>query len=274
MKLKRKLQGAAGFTLVELMAVLLILGIIAIIAVPTINTIMKDSEDNAKKTSMAMIEKAAEVAHAKYISKNPLEAPEQQRYSVKWLVDNGYLDYDYSQPDALNGLVYERENGALKYSNRNLMRFSGGNVLRNQSYTVSVSEVDGRMAAKIGKHNNILYLGAWSQVLDPNYRFKVGEEYTFSYWAKASAPMKSDGRFVSYLGSDYDAFNHEYGPEWQRYEIHFRPSFERPTSSGIHLYPQYKRADGTYIDFYITDWQMEEGSVASSWMYAPEDQIE
>src|SRR5699024_6578456 len=42
-------------------------------------------------------------------------------------------------------------------------------------------------------------------------------------------------------------------------------------SVSIYMYPAIKNADGTYKSFYITDWQLEKGTVATDVTPAPED---
>src|SRR5699024_5431748 len=57
--------------------------------------------------------------------------------------------------------------------------------------------------------------------------------------------------------------------DWERYSFTFTSSND--DSVGIHMYPAIKNADGTYKSFYITDWQLEKGTVATDVTPALED---
>lgn len=137
------LKQTKGFTLIELMAVLALLTIIAIIAVPAINNILKNAEDGSVESSMSMVERAAAVA---FVADNK---PDIQGYTVKHLVDDGYLDYDYSQPGALDGTAVHAGSGVFHYANPNLATNSN---FKNGLTGNGWSNVYGSHTASVGNY--------------------------------------------------------------------------------------------------------------------------
>lgn len=109
-----------GFTLIELMAVLALLTIIAIIAVPSINNILKNAESDADGSTLSMIEHAASIAYVD-TDRKLSKLPNGPGYTVQYLVDNGYLDYDYSAKGARTGAVTHTGDGQFTYFGDNLL---------------------------------------------------------------------------------------------------------------------------------------------------------
>lgn len=103
----------SGFTLIEVMAVLTILAIIAIIAVPTIGNLFDTAESGADQATVDMIEDAARMAHVDNI--------DSEVFYVKDLVDDGYLDYDYTAPGAFNGKAIHTGSWTYTYLNDNIL---------------------------------------------------------------------------------------------------------------------------------------------------------
>lgn len=112
----------SGFTLIELMAVLTILAIIAIIAVPAIGNLFDTAEAGADQATVDMIEDAARMAH--------VEDVDSEVFYVKDLVDDGYLDYDYTAPGAFNGKAIHTGSWTYTYLNDNLLT-NGARLVHN-----------------------------------------------------------------------------------------------------------------------------------------------
>lgn len=109
-----------GFTLIELMAVLGLLAIIAIIAVPSINMILKNAGESADGSSADMVAKAATIAH---IEDNRKDTP-GTRYEIDDLINRGFLDYDNSGDNRLEGYAIHTGSGIYEYGNKNLLKNS------------------------------------------------------------------------------------------------------------------------------------------------------
>lgn len=103
----------SGFTLIEVMAVLTLLAIIAIIAVPAIGNLFDTAEAGADQATVDMIEDAARMAH--------VEDVDSEVFYVKDLVEDGYLDYDYTAPGAFNGKAIHTGSWTYTYLNDNLL---------------------------------------------------------------------------------------------------------------------------------------------------------
>lgn len=186
----RKLHNVKGFTLVELMATLAILIIIAVIAVPTINSIITDADDSSRESSKTMIERAASAAALSGME----EDPKAGGYTIPQLVDAGLLDYDYSQEDALRGVVTRDANKAYTYKTVNLIknsavgiRVNNNNSAYNPSTTTMGTEYNtvkttGTIGNRLSTYTNILF---YEDTLT------VGEYYTDSVevWSSRAVPL-------------------------------------------------------------------------------------
>ena len=173
-----------GFTLIELMAVLALLTIIAIIAVPSINNIIGKAELDADKSTMSMIEKAANVAMA---SEEPVDA-KSGGYSVKTLVDKGYLDYDYTKPEALRGITLPMNNGNFEYFTQNYIAGGGQKLLATGGITAGSSTTRTNNAAGhlVLKSGNTGYASGFGlEVIEPN-DLKTGDTVTVSVKMKSN----------------------------------------------------------------------------------------
>lgn len=97
--MKRYFRNQRGFTLVELMATLGILALIVAIAVPAIGGIMAKADKQAKEAQDKLIIKSAKIAESNYLESTygVIPGPREGElvYTVKYLVDKGYLDVDY-----------------------------------------------------------------------------------------------------------------------------------------------------------------------------------
>jgi len=152
----------------------------------------------------------------------------------------------------------------LNVGGRNLLRYSTQKYLQiPNSYCTGIVEEEGKRALLFDSSNDILYLG------DKEYLIEEGEIYTFSFYAKASEELK----FMRgvYINSDNNYFNkgETITTNWKRYSFTFTGKGNAPVT--IYMYPAIKNADGTYKSFYITDWQLEKGTVATDVTPAPED---
>ena len=112
----------SGFTLIEVMAVLTLLAIIAIIAVPAIGNLFDTAEEGADQATVDMIEDAARMAHVDNV--------DSEVFYVKDLVDDGYLDYDYTAPGAFNGKAIHTGSWTYTYLNDNLLT-NGARLVHN-----------------------------------------------------------------------------------------------------------------------------------------------
>lgn len=173
------LKNTKGFTLIELMAVLGVLTIIAIIAVPAINNILKNAEDGSVESSMAMVERAAAVA---FVADNK---PDIQGYTVKHLVDDGYLDYDYSEPDALDGTAVHAGSGVFHYANPNLVTNSN---FKNGLTGNGWSNVYGSHTASIGNYVKTFTSSAGANRVE-YYAQESLEPGTYTLSFKGQTPM-------------------------------------------------------------------------------------
>lgn len=188
----RKLHNVKGFTLVELMATLAILIIIAVIAVPTINSIITDADDSSRESSKTMIERAASAAALSGME----EDPKAGGYTIPQLVDAGLLDYDYSQEDALRGVVTRDSNKAYTYKTVNLLKNSksgsGINLWNNNSKIApstttlgteyNTVKTTGTIGSRLSTYsNNVFYEDTLT----------VGEYYTDSVyvWTPRDIPL-------------------------------------------------------------------------------------
>ena len=158
----------------------------------------------------------------------------------------------------------ERKIDGIEVGGRNLLRYSTQNYLRNDLvYSTGIVEEEGKRAIVYNNSNDIIYLDG------REYLIEEGEIYTFSFYAKASEELK----FMRgvYINSDNNYFNkgETITTNWKRYSFTFTGKGNAPVT--IYMYPAIKNADGTYKSFYITDWQLEKGTVATDVTPAPED---
>ncbi|MEX3469736.1 phage tail spike protein [Staphylococcus hominis] len=158
----------------------------------------------------------------------------------------------------------ERKIDGIEVGGRNLLRYSTQNYLRNDLvYSTGIVEEEGKRAIVYNNSNDIIYLDG------REYLIEEGEIYTFSFYAKASEELK----FMRgvYINGNNNGFivDTTITTEWKRYSFTFTGKGNAPTR--VHMYPAIKNADGTYKSFYITDWQLEKGTVATDVTPAPED---
>lgn len=144
----------------------------------------------------------------------------------------------------------------IEVGGRNLLRYSTQKYLQiPNSYCTGIVEEEGKRALLFDRTNNILYLGGRESYLEK------GKTYTFSFYAKASEELELTRGI--YINSGNSGFipDTKITTDWERYSFTFTASND--DSVGIHMYPAIKNADGTYKSFYITDWQLEKGTVAT-----------
>lgn len=108
-----RLKNQKGFTLVELMAVLVILGLILAIAIPMVGSMVNKTERKADDASFNLIVKSAEYAYLDGYKSTPesgdLTPPKDVTYTVKELVDEGYLDVKLHGAEGSEKLKYKGE---------------------------------------------------------------------------------------------------------------------------------------------------------------------
>lgn len=151
------------------------------------------------------------------------------------------------------------------YEGTNLHRYSGFPYSGDYAYSPTKVNIDDRQCLAWTNTANIIALNT----LDKN--LVVGEEYTFSFWAKASKNIKNREVYINssnrsfLLGGDITTV-------WKRYSFSFLAKSGGATPR-VHMYPAVANADGTYETFYLADWKLELGTVATPWTPAPEDSI-
>lgn len=144
----------------------------------------------------------------------------------------------------------------IKVGGRNLLKKTTQRYLQiPSSYCSGIVQEDGKRALLFNNSNDIIYLGG------SEYALEKDETYTFSFYAKASEELS----FVR--GVYISVGNSGFIPEtiittnWKRYSFTFTAT--NNNSAAIHMYPVIKNSDGTYKSFYITDWQLEKGTIAT-----------
>lgn len=267
-------QQAQGFTLIELMATLAILSLAVLIAIPSIGNLIASAGEQSEDTSIEMIESAAMIADTAGLAHDRVA-----QYDVVSLIDNGFLDIDTNDDLVSRGAFVKKAGATYEYfrdrdaGGVNLLSNTGGDYLQKHAYVKDVREVDGRMAQVINDPGHIMIFGLYDTVLEPGYTFEIGETYTMSYWAKASEPAEhSNSRVITYW-SDRVVHDVEYTTEWQRYSIEFVADRATPTGNAIHLYPELRKPDGSFIDLYIADYQLEKGTLTDWSPIVDEDPI-
>lgn len=158
----------------------------------------------------------------------------------------------------------DKKISGIEVGGRNLLRYSTQKYLqRPNSYCTGIVEEEGKRALLFDKTNNILYLGGRDSYLEK------GKTYTFSFYAKASEELEFTRGI--YINSGNSGFipDTKITTDWERYSFTFTASSN--DSVGIHMYPRINNNDGTYKSFYITDWQLEKGTVTTDVTPALED---
>lgn len=152
----------------------------------------------------------------------------------------------------------------VQVGGRNLITQSTQRYLSDKlSYSSGIVEIDGKKANVFNTSNNIIYLNG------SNYTLEEGETYTFSFYAKATKPIGMTQGV--YINSENKNFIKDtiFTTDWTRYSFTFVAVGNNKV--GIHMYPIIKNADDTFESFYVTDWQLEKGNVATDVTPAPED---
>ena len=158
----------------------------------------------------------------------------------------------------------EKKVDGIEVGGRNLVRYSTQKYLQiPNGYCTGIVEEEGKRALLFDRTNNILYLGGRESYLEK------GKTYTFSFYAKASEELEFTRGIYINAGNSGFIPDTKITTDWERYSFTFTASND--DSVGIHMYPAIKNADGTYKSFYITDWQLEKGTVATDVTPAPED---
>src|SRR5699024_428785 len=158
----------------------------------------------------------------------------------------------------------EKKVDGIEVGGRNLLRYSTQKYLQiTNSYCTGIVEEEGKRALLFDRTNNILYLGGRESYLEK------GKTYTFSFYAKASEELEFTRGIYINAGNSGFIPDIKITTDWERYSFTFTSSND--DSVGIHMYPAIKNADGTYKSFYITDWQLEKGTVATDVTPALED---
>ncbi len=150
----------------------------------------------------------------------------------------------------------------LQIGGRNLLKQSGQGYLVRTSYSSAIRIEEGKEALVFESSNNIIYLGA------SGYNLEAGQEYTFSFFAKASENLSLGFVYIS-SGNTNFLSGQLITTAWVRYQFTFVSS--NNNAVGVHMYPRISNGDGTYKSFYITDWKLEKGSVATDWEPSVED---
>lgn len=123
------------------------------------------------------------------------------------------------------------------------------------AYSTGINIIDDKRAVVFNKSNDIIYLAGTEYIL------QEGQTYTFSFYAKASEPLGLvRGVYINGQNAGFipDTI---FGIEWKRYSFTFIAKGN--SRVGIHMYPKINNGDGTYKSFYITDWQLEKGNIAT-----------
>lgn len=268
-----KHKDSEGFTLIELMAVLGILAIIAIIATPLVSNIISDSEHKSEDATIDMIERSAEIAHTAK-TKN---ASEKSRYSVKELVDDGYLDYDYTRDGSQKGFAIHKGNGVFDYANPNLItadRLSPG----LDDHDLSQYADTGSILSKV--HARTQYGGIR---IDAD-GLKLNQPYVISYkYQKLAGTLTSfgghadpawrnhttflDGKRTSTHSNNHSVFA---GDDTDVHHVVVYVDSLRSLAPKSYFYIQPNR--GTYTDatVRIFDLKLEEGVAPTAWVPATE----
>lgn len=268
-----KHKNSEGFTLIELMAVLGILAIIAIIATPLVTNIIEDSEHKSNDATVSMIERSAEIAHTDKIK----NASEKSRYSVKELVDDGYLDYDYTRDDAQKGFAIHKGDGVFDYANPNLItmdRLSSG-----------IDDHDLTQYAETGSILSKVYARSQYGGIRINADgLKLNQPYVISYkYQKLAGTLTSfgghtdnawrnhtvflDGKRTSTHTDTHSVFA---GDDNKVHHVVVYVSGLRTLTPLSYFYIQPNR--GTYSDatVRIFDFKLEEGVAPTAWVPATE----
>lgn len=158
----------------------------------------------------------------------------------------------------------DKKISGIEVGGRNLLRYSTQKYLQIPNrYCTGIVEEEGKRALLFDRTNNILYLGGRDSYLEK------GKTYTFSFYAKASEELEFTRGI--YINSGNSGFipDTKITTDWERYSFTFTAS--KNDSVGIHMYPRINNNDGTYKSFYITDWQLEKGTVTTDVTPALED---
>jgi hypothetical protein len=150
----------------------------------------------------------------------------------------------------------------IQIGGRNLLPNTGDDDLIRTTYSSDIRVENGKNALVFESSNNIAYLG------NSGYFLKAGEEYTFSFYAKASENLTSGSVYINSGNSGYLS-SLGITTSWKKYWFTFISANDNKV--GVHLYPTINNGDGTYKSFYITEWKLEKGNKATDWTPAPED---
>ena len=254
--LRFKSRESRGFTLVELIAVLGILVIITLIAVPTINSLVDDAAEDTQAVSYEMIEKAASMVHSANGSGNQYETM-PGGYSVKSLVDNGFLKYDESLGVDMNeGMVYNVPGEGMTYANRNYVKDSGKHSTTRNS---------------TGGGREHMY---YTRIDDALAEIGDGETITISFDVKADVgdyvlAYDSNRRTDWYFAPSKSFSN--FGTDWTRLSFTSKvvrdPSAAKSSETFIEFYGLYDT--GNHLE--VKNVKIEKGLAATPWIPAIED---
>lgn len=256
LRCKFKSRENSGFTLVELIAVLGILVIITLIAVPTINSLVDDAAEDTQAVSYEMIEKAASMVHSANGSGNQYETM-PGGYSVKSLVDNGFLKYDESLGVDMNeGMVYNVPGEGMTYANRNYLKGS---------------DVHKKTSRNMGANSEHMY---YARIDDALEEIGDGETITISFDVKADIGQYiqayNSNRRAGWYFAPTKTFN-DVGTEWTRLSFTSKalvnPTPPKSSETFIEFYGLYKT--GNFFE--IKNVKVEKGLAATPWIPAIED---
>lgn len=127
---------------------------------------------------------------------------------------------------------------------------------RLPSYSTSVVKEEGKYAVLFDNTKNIITLNQVGSL----YQLKDGQDYTFSFYAKASKDLSIG---YVYMNGQNTGFlrNEVITTKWKRH--HFTFIAKTDSMTGIHMYPKLTTNDGiSYESLYLAEWKLEEGELS------------
>lgn len=145
----------------------------------------------------------------------------------------------------------------LDIGRENIYEKSGSPYIGNYAYTPNKTIIEGRECLSFTDTNNIIAVNPLSKSLE------VGEEYTFSFYAKASNNIILSSVYMNPVNSGFIP-NTTISTVWERYSFSFVVK-DSGDNVRTHMYPVVKNPDGTYETFYLANWKLEKGNSATAW---------